>query len=138
MVAVPAFTSTSEDWLFLRILRRWIYNTGFVCYIFSLFALLPFLSSFLWRFNSCKNLEIKVLLENNLIFLLLVGFFITLWLDGFFWCIFSSKFLLVSLFLSWRLSSLLFPSLGFIMLSLSRPLFLGYLPPSCERFLNYF
>ena len=34
-----------------------------------------------------------------MIFLLLVGFFISLWLGGFFWCIFSSKFLLVSSFL---------------------------------------
>ena len=93
------FYTSNEDWLFLRILRRWIYNTGILCYIFSLFVLLLFLSSFFWRSNSCKNSRDKEYsLENNLIFLLLVGFFITLWLGDFFWCIFSSKFLLVSLF----------------------------------------
>jgi hypothetical protein len=36
------------------------------------------------------------------------------------------------------LSSLLFPFLGFIILRLSHLSFLGYLTPSCERFLNYF
>ena len=51
---------------------------------------------------------------------------------------FFLQFLLISLFWFWRLSSLLFLSLGFVVLSLSHLLFLGYLTPSCVRFLNYF
>ena len=67
----------------------------------------------------------------------LAVFFINLWLGGFFCCISFLQCLLISLFWFWRLSSLLFFSLGFVVLSLFHLLFLGYLTPSCVRFLNY-
>ena len=51
---------------------------------------------------------------------------------------FFLRFLLIFLLWFWRLSSLLLLSLGFIILSLSHISFLGYLTPSCVRFLNYF
>ncbi len=81
--------------------------------------------------------RIKIYYKDNQ-FLFLVGFFMTLWPGGFFCCIFSLKFLLIFLLRFWRLSSLLFLSLAFIILSLSHLSFLGYLTPSCVRFLNYF
>ena len=46
----------------------------------------------------------------------LAGFFINLWPGGFFCCISSLKFLLIFLSWFWRLSSLLFLSLGFVVL----------------------
>jgi hypothetical protein len=48
------------------------------------------------------------------------------------------KFLLIFSFWFLRLSSLLFLSLWSIILGLSCSPFLGYLTPSCVRFLNYF
>ncbi len=59
MVAKLAFTPTNEDWLFLRILRRRVYNTGIVCYIFFPFALLPFLSSFSEDLTVVRIVEIE-------------------------------------------------------------------------------
>ena len=49
-------------------LRRWIYNTGFLCYIFSLFVLLLLLSPFLWRSNSCK--KVFVLYDKDILLML--------------------------------------------------------------------
>ena len=103
----------------------------FLCLFYYCFYLF-----FLWRSNSCK----KVYLYDKDILLMLFFlalFFINLWLGGFFCCISFLQFLLISLFCFWRLSSLLFLSLGFVVLSLSHLLFLGYLTPSCVRFLNY-
>jgi hypothetical protein len=41
------FYTSNEDSVILRIKRRWMHSTGFVCYIPSLFVLLLLLSSFL-------------------------------------------------------------------------------------------
>ena len=137
MVAEPAFTSTSEDWLFLCILRHLWYNTGIVCYIFPLFVSFCYFLLFFEDLAVIRIYRIKIYYKNSQ-FLFLVGFFMSLWPGGFFCCIFSLKFLLIFLLRFWRLSSLSFLSLGFIVLSLSHLSFLGYLTPSCVRFLNYF
>ena len=41
------FYTSNEDSVILRIKRRWMHSTGFVCYIPSLFVLLLLLSPFL-------------------------------------------------------------------------------------------
>ena len=73
-------------------LRRWIYNTGFLCYIFSLFVLLLLLSPFLWRSNSCK--KVFVLYDKDILLMLfsLRFSFINVWLGGFLCCIFLCGF----------------------------------------------
>ena len=81
--------------------------------------------------------RIKIYCKDNQ-FPFLVSFFMNLWPGGFFCCISSLKFLLIFPLRFWRLSSLLFLSLGFIVLGLSHLSVLGYLTPSCVRFLNYF
>ena len=65
MVAEPAFTSTSEDWLFLRILRRWIYNTGLVCYIPSLFVYYCFYLLFSEDLTVVRIYTIKIYWKTN-------------------------------------------------------------------------
>ena len=137
MVAKLCFYTSNEDSVILRIKRRWMHSTGFVCYIPSLLAFTVFIFFFLWRSNSGK----KVYLYDKDILLMLfflAVFFINLWLGGFFCCISFLQFLLISLFWFWRLSSLLLLSLGFVVLGLFHLTFLGYLTPSCVRFLNYF
>ncbi len=51
---------------------------------------------------------------------------------------FLSKVSINILILLLAVVSLLFLSLGFVVLGLFHLLFLGYLTPSCVRFLNYF
>ena len=108
-----------------------------MCYIPSLFASFCYFLLFFEDLAVMRIYRIKIYYKDNQ-FLFLVGFFITLWLGGFFCCISSPKFLLIFLFQFWWLSSLSFISLGLIILSLSHLPFLDYLTPSCVRFLNYF
>ena len=83
------FYTSNEDSVILRIKRRWMHSTGFVCYIPSLFVLLLLLSSFLWRSNSCK--KVFVLYDKDILLV-----------------IFSRGFLYK--FMTWRFYLLHFPS----------------------------
>ncbi len=107
-----------------------------MCYIFSLFVLLLFLSSFSGDLTVVRIVEIEKFTKHSDISSSR-GFLYDSVAWRFLLMYFSSKFLLISLLRFWRLSSLLFLSLGFIILGSSYLLFLGYLTPSCERFLNY-
>ena len=55
------FYTSNEDSVILRIKRRWMHSTGFVCYIPSLLALLLFLSSsFSEDLTVVRNYTIKI------------------------------------------------------------------------------
>ncbi len=137
MVAKLAFTPTNEDWLFLRILRHRTYNTILVCYIPSLFAFFLFFLLFFEDLTVLKIYRIKIYCKNNQWYFL-AGFFINLWLGGFFCCIFSSKFSVNFLLPFLTVVFLIVFPLGLGILGSSYLLLLGYLTPSCVRFLNYF
>ena len=139
MVAKFAFTPQTKIRFILRIKRRWMHSTGFVCYIPSLLALLLFLySSFSEDLTVVRNYTIKIYWKPN------NDVFFFLWISLYF-CDLKISFAAFSLwifllfpgFWFWQLSFLLFISLRFIDLSLSHLPFLGYLTPSCVRFLNY-
>ena len=104
-------------------LRRWIYNTGFLCYIFSLFVLLLLLSPFIWRSNSCK--KVFVLYDKDILLMLfsLRFSFINVWLGGFICCfsyVVSVNFLVLVLAVVFFIApfSMVY-HLGFVLFSVS-------------------
>ena len=106
-------------------------------YATSQFALLLFSSSFSWRFNSCK--KVYVLYDKDILLVIFSREILYKFMTWRFHLLhFPLKFLLIFSFWFLRLFSLLFPSLWFIILGLFCSPFLGYLTPSCVRFLNYF
>ena len=111
------FYTSNEDSVILRIKRRWMHSTGFVCYIPSLFVLLLLLSPFLWRSNSCK--KVFVLYDKDILFVIFSREFLYKFMTWRFHLLhFLLKFLLIFSFWFLRLSSLLLLSLWFIVLGL--------------------
>ena len=93
------------------------YNTGIVCYIFSLFVLLLFLSSFFSEDLTVVRIRKNTDHETR-VFLFLVDFFIFLWLGSFFWCIFffnvSAGFLIFNSWVCFLCSFLASYYFGFV------------------------
>ena len=117
------FYTSNEDSVILRIKRRWMHSTGFVCYIPSLFVLLLLLSPFLWRSNSCK--KVFVLYDKDILLMLfsLRFFFINVWLGGFICCfsyVVSVNFLVLVLAVVFFIASFsMVYHLGFVLFSVS-------------------
>ncbi len=138
MVAKLAFTPQTKIWLFYAF-KDAGYITRVSCAIFLLCLLYYcFYLLFSEDLTVVRIYTIKIYWKTNNDISSSRGFLyvsVTWW---FLLLLFSLEFLLISLFWFWRSSSLLFLFLRFIVLSLSHLLFLGYLTPSCVRFLNYF
>jgi hypothetical protein len=95
------FYTSNEDSIILRIKRRWV---------------LLFLSSFSWRSNSCK--KVYVLYDKDILLVIFSREFLYKFMTWRFHLLhFPLRFLVIFTFWFSRLSSLLFRSLWFIILS---------------------